>query len=58
MISKTFIARPKFALVISIVITLAGLISMGLLPVNMYPRNNTATSANIGSLPRCECANS
>ncbi len=37
MISKTFIARPKFALVISIVITLAGLISMALLPVNMYP---------------------
>ena len=37
MISKTFIARPKFALVISIVITFAGLISMALLPVNMYP---------------------
>jgi len=38
MISKTFINRPKFAFVISIVITLAGLISMGLLPVNMYPQ--------------------
>ena len=38
MISKTFIHRPKFAFVISIVITLAGLISMGLLPVNMYPQ--------------------
>jgi len=37
MISKTFIQRPKFAFVISIVITLAGLIAMGLLPVNMYP---------------------
>ena len=37
MISKTFIHRPKFAFVISIVITLAGLIAMGLLPVNMYP---------------------
>ena len=37
MISKTFIHRPKLAFVISIVITLAGLISMGLLPVNMYP---------------------
>lgn len=37
MISKIFIARPKFALVISIVITLAGIISLGLLPVNMYP---------------------
>ncbi|HCV02848.1 multidrug efflux RND transporter permease subunit [Pseudoalteromonas sp. APAL1] len=38
MISKTFISRPKFALVISIVITIAGLISMSLLPVNMYPQ--------------------
>lgn len=37
MISKTFINRPKFAFVISIVITLAGLIAMGQLPVNMYP---------------------
>ena len=37
MISKTFIHRPKFAFVISIVITLAGLIAMGSLPVNMYP---------------------
>ncbi|MBA6264507.1 efflux RND transporter permease subunit [Colwellia sp. Bg11-12] len=37
MISKTFIHRPKFAFVISIVITLAGLIAMGILPVNMYP---------------------
>jgi len=37
MISKTFIYRPKFAFVISIVITLAGLIAMGSLPVNMYP---------------------
>lgn len=38
MISKVFISRPKLALVISIVITLAGLISLGLLPVNMYPQ--------------------
>lgn len=38
MLSKTFISRPKFALVISIVITIAGLISMALLPVNMYPQ--------------------
>lgn len=38
MISKTFIHRPKFAFVISILITLAGLISLGILPVNMYPQ--------------------
>ena len=37
MISQIFIERPKFAFVISIVITLAGLIAMSLLPVNMYP---------------------
>ena len=37
MISKTFINRPKFAFVISIVITLAGIIAMGVLPINMYP---------------------
>ncbi|MBL4765531.1 MAG: multidrug efflux RND transporter permease subunit [Colwellia sp.] len=37
MISKTFIHRPKFAFVISIVIALAGFIAMGILPVNMYP---------------------
>ncbi|BDF95176.1 multidrug efflux RND transporter permease subunit [Pseudoalteromonas haloplanktis] len=38
MISKTFITRPKLALVISIVITIAGLIAMMQLPVNMYPQ--------------------
>mgnify|MGYP000450796252 FL=1 len=38
MISKTFISRPKLALVISIVITLAGLIALTQLPVNMYPQ--------------------
>ncbi|MFD2166221.1 efflux RND transporter permease subunit [Thalassotalea euphylliae] len=38
MISKTFIERPKFAFVISIVITIAGLIAMSVLPVNMYPQ--------------------
>ncbi|MCK5893612.1 MAG: multidrug efflux RND transporter permease subunit [Endozoicomonadaceae bacterium] len=38
MISQFFIHRPKFAFVISIVITLAGLISLYTLPVNMYPQ--------------------
>ncbi|MGY8889628.1 MAG: efflux RND transporter permease subunit [Pseudomonadales bacterium] len=37
MLSRIFIQRPKFAFVISIVITLGGLISMGILPINMYP---------------------
>ena len=38
MISKTFIERPKFAMVVSIVITLAGLISIALLPVAEFPQ--------------------
>lgn len=37
MISRTFIHRPKFAFVISILITLAGLLALQVLPVNMYP---------------------
>ncbi len=36
-IGHFFIRRPKFAFVISIVITLAGLLSLFTLPVNMYP---------------------
>ena len=38
MISQFFIHRPKFAFVISIVITLVGLISMLTLPVAQYPQ--------------------
>src|SRR5690554_3580304 len=37
MISRTFIHRPKFAFVISILISLAGLLALQVLPVNMYP---------------------
>ena len=37
MISKTFIERPKFAMVVSIVILLAGLISIPILPVAEFP---------------------
>ncbi|WP_417539146.1 efflux RND transporter permease subunit [Marinobacter sp.] len=37
MISSTFIHRPKFAFVISILITMAGLLALQVLPVNMYP---------------------
>ena len=36
-IGHFFINRPKFAFVISLVITLAGLLSLFTLPVNMYP---------------------
>jgi HAE1 family hydrophobic/amphiphilic exporter-1 len=36
-ISKTFIERPKFAMVVSIVILLAGLISIPILPVAEFP---------------------
>ena len=37
MFSKFFIFRPRFALVISIVLTLAGLIAIKVLPVEQYP---------------------
>lgn len=37
MISKFFIFRPRFAFVISIVLTLAGAIAIGVLPVAQYP---------------------
>jgi len=36
-ISRTFIERPKFAMVIALVITIAGLISLNLLPISEYP---------------------
>ena len=37
MIFDVFIRRPRLAMVISIVITLAGLIAMQVLPVAQYP---------------------
>ena len=37
MISETFIRRPKFAMVVSVVIVLCGLISIPLLPVAEFP---------------------
>ena len=37
MISRFFIERPRFAFVISIVITLAGLVALVALPVTQYP---------------------
>ncbi|WP_070966546.1 efflux RND transporter permease subunit [Vibrio sonorensis] len=38
MLSRFFIQRPKFALVISIILTLAGAISLAVLPVAEYPK--------------------
>lgn len=37
MLSRFFIQRPKFALVISIILTLAGAMSLLVLPVSEYP---------------------
>ena len=37
MFSKFFIDRPIFATVISLIIVLAGLVSMKVLPVEQYP---------------------
>ncbi|KJY83833.1 RND transporter [Vibrio galatheae] len=38
MLSRFFIQRPKFALVISIILTMAGVIALAILPVAEYPR--------------------
>lgn len=38
MLSKFFIYRPKFALVISLAMTLMGLIALKVLPVSEYPQ--------------------
>lgn len=38
MISKVFIERPRLAGVVSIVLTLAGIISIGVLPIAQYPQ--------------------
>lgn len=38
MLSRFFIQRPKFALVISIILSLAGAIALAVLPVSEYPR--------------------
>ena len=37
MFSKFFIHRPNFAIVIAIIITLAGLVSFTAIPVSQYP---------------------
>ncbi len=36
--SRTFIERPRFAMVISIVLTMAGVLAISRLPVTQYPR--------------------
>ena len=36
--SRTFVERPRFAMVISIVLTLAGVMSITWLPISQYPR--------------------
>ncbi|HQT77607.1 MAG TPA: efflux RND transporter permease subunit, partial [Rhodopila sp.] len=37
MLSSFFIRRPKFAIVISVVITLAGLLALNSIPVSQFP---------------------
>ena len=37
MFSRIFIERPRFAIVISIVMSIAGLISVFSLPISLYP---------------------
>ena len=51
MISATFIRRPRFALVISILITLAGILSLPLLPIAQYPDITPPTVVVSASYP-------
>ncbi|WP_066963103.1 efflux RND transporter permease subunit [Microbulbifer sp. Q7] len=51
MISATFIRRPRFALVISILITLAGILSLPLLPVAQFPDITPPTVVVSASYP-------
>ncbi len=48
MLSKFFIDRPRFAFVISIVITIAGLVAIAQLPVTQYP-NITPSQVQIST---------
>ncbi len=48
MLSGFFIDRPKFAIVISIVITLAGLLALSVIPVAQYP-NITPPQINVSA---------
>ena len=38
MFSKIFIERPRFAIVIALVMTIAGVISLFSLPIALYPQ--------------------
>ena len=52
MFSRIFIERPRFAMVISIVLSIAGLISVFSLPIALYPE---ITPPEIGNLSRSKC---
>lgn len=51
MFSRFFIERPKFALVVAIVMTLGGLISMVTLPISEYPAISPVNISVVGSYP-------
>ena len=56
MFSKFFIEHPIFASVISIVIVLAGLVSVGLLPISQYPEITPPTVEVKASYPGANAA--
>ncbi|CAH0991441.1 Efflux pump membrane transporter BepG [Sinobacterium norvegicum] len=51
MISQFFINRPKFAYVISVIITLAGLLSYQILPVAQFPQITPPTVQVVANYP-------
>lgn len=51
MISEVFIKRPRFAIVVSLIITIAGLLSYIMLPVEQYPNITPPTVSVNASYP-------
>lgn len=56
MISRPFIDRPVLATVVSLVIVLTGVISMGLLPIEQYPDITPPTIVVSASFPGADAA--
>ncbi len=56
MISRFFIERPRFAFVISIVITLAGLVAIFTLPVTQYPDITPGQVQIVANYPGADAA--
>ena len=50
--SRLFVERPRFAMVIAIVLTMAGVMSITWLPVSQYPRLTPPSISVMYNYPR------